>query len=244
MVTTVGWTVQWEGEPPDRVRRRVEEFFLACRNISDVHIAHLEAVHFPLVLNAIGASDSRTTINAISISGLYLPTDDRGLTEADLQLYLLSFPSLTTLSIDFFVDPPSLASSELLNLRKLKFRTLPTADDSPTPYLSLLRSINPHTLKEFKTRLRHLKISSHIEPHAPCEDFADLAALRQILSILPPTLRSLKLPFAITPETTPIQQLVTDSPCKRLVLLRCWNSAANERFYLKRKDETADWREF
>ncbi|GAA5886111.1 hypothetical protein JCM5296_007092 [Sporobolomyces johnsonii] len=285
MVANVCWSIGvLDRTMPDWVLQRIEELFLACRNISAVHIYHLEAVHFPRVLNAIGASDSRTTINTIEISGAYLLTRHR-LTEAVLQLYLLSFPSLANLDIRFFVDPTPLASSELLNLRTFKFLTLPDIAESHTQYLSLLQSINPHTLRVFETsctshldwlcrpgftldtlslviwpltpplllpqltrllpfhpNLHHLKLQRFDAEYVPCEDSADLTALRQIFSILPPTLRSLDLPFEINPETTPIQQLIINSPCKRLVWLGCRNSATEGPFWLRRRDETADWR--
>ncbi|GAA5868422.1 hypothetical protein JCM1840_006990 [Sporobolomyces johnsonii] len=263
MVNNVWWTIKhsWDAPPtlPDSVLLRVEQFFLACRNISDVHISDLEAVQFPRVLNAIGSSDSRFTINTIEISAAYLPNRHR-LTEAVLQLYLLSFPSLSSLDIRFFVDPTPLASSELLNLRTFKFLTLPDMAESHTQYLSLLQSINPHTLRVFETsctshldwlcrpgftldtltlfiwpvtppfllpqltrllpfhpNLRRLKLQRFSAEYAPCEDSADLAALRQIFSILPPTLRSLDLPFEINPEISPIQQLIIDILLNRRV---------------------------
>ncbi|GAA5872690.1 hypothetical protein JCM1840_004490 [Sporobolomyces johnsonii] len=292
MVTRLSWAVSGWDEPPmpDWVLPHVEQLFHACRNISHIYLSDLLAVHFPRVLDAIRASKSRSTLTEIEIfgSGAYKPADFR-LTEADLQLFLLSFPSLTRFSIDFFVNPPSLASSQLLNLRTCDLNSypLPGVDEPLNPYQSLLHSINPRTFKTFRTwcmshldwlchpgfslntislyacpfspsllllhltrllpfhpNLHHLAIRPHSTHYTPCKDSTDLIALRQILSILPPTLRTLDLPFAIRAETIPIQQLITDSPCQRLVLWRCWDSTTDGPFWLGREDETADWQEY
>ncbi|GAA5892562.1 hypothetical protein JCM5296_006163 [Sporobolomyces johnsonii] len=262
MVKEVWWgDYRWD-EPmmpaPDSILPHVEQLFRACRNISRVVLARLEAHHLPRVLDALRASASRSTLSCVEIEGHYEPADLR-LTEADLQLFLLSFPSLTSFSIDFLVSPSSLASSKLLNLRKFQFLAYPS-DDEPhkpyphKPYQSLLHSINPHTMREFVTLcmshhdwlchpgftldtihlfitpvtapvllpqltrllpfhpgLRHLFLIPYYECYTPCEDSADLAALRQIFAILPPTLRSLDLPFAIDLKTIPIQQLISDN---------------------------------
>ncbi|GAA5888843.1 hypothetical protein JCM5296_005012 [Sporobolomyces johnsonii] len=269
MVTRVNWVVSGWDEPPmpDWVLPRVEQLFHACRNISHVRLHSIEAVHLPRVLDAIQASPSRSTLSDIVIISSSTLVNWR-FTEADLQLFLLSFPSLTSLFIDFFVKPPSLTSSQLLNLHTCHLHcesspySLPGVDEPHNPYQSLLHSINPHTLKEFTTwymthldwlcrpgfsldaitvyawpfspplllphltrllpfhpSLQHLHIHPHSDRHAPCEDSADLAALRQILSILPSTLRVLELPISINPATSPIQQLITECPCPRLVQL-------------------------
>ncbi|GAA5869595.1 hypothetical protein JCM1840_004472 [Sporobolomyces johnsonii] len=287
MVTSVRWNQwdpfsvrsrRWEPEMPDWVLPRVEQLFRACRNISRVYLRHLKADHLPPILDAIRASESRSILNNIAIRGWYEP-DDLRLTEADLQLFLLSFPSLTSFSIDFFVNPPSLTSSNLLNLHTLNLVT----DERDNQYQSLLDSINPHTLRKvttsdidwlcrpsfsldtinldtqvpsprhqllqltrllpFHPNLRHLDIQPELILDTPCEDSGDLAAFCQILSILPPNLRCLSLPFGIIPEQVPLQQLITDSACKHLVLLRCWNLDTKAPFLLSREDETAEWRE-
>ncbi|GAA5888880.1 hypothetical protein JCM5296_005028 [Sporobolomyces johnsonii] len=295
MVTRVNWAVSgWDDEPPmpDWVLPHVEQLFRACRSLSYVWLHRVEAVHLPRVLDAIQASPSRSTLSDIELSGGYKSTAALRLTEADLQLFLLSFPSLTSFSIDFAVNLPSLPSSDLLNLRTCRLNcsnespdALPSLDEPHNRCQSLLHSINPRTLKDFAvyykdhldwlcrpgfsldtialyafpfspllllphlTRLlpfhpslQHLHIHPHSDRHAPCEDSADLAALRQILSILPPTLRVLELPISINPATSPIQQLITECPCPRLVQVYCWDLTTNKPFWLERESETADWR--
>ncbi|GAA5886062.1 hypothetical protein JCM5296_007077 [Sporobolomyces johnsonii] len=293
MVTNVRWReCAWDSWAPDL--SRVEELFLACRNISHVHLSGDAVVYFHDVLSALWASESRSTLNKLDVIGFtgYRPRESESeLTEADLQLFLLSFPSLTSFSINFITYPPTLASSsELLNLRTCQLEVpypFSPVDEPNKPYQSLLDSINLHTLKVFTTtalsyldwlcrpdfslntislhgkafncapplllpqltrllpfhpNLHRLDVRPLREPYTPCEDSADLAALCQILSILPPALRELRLPFAIDPKRIPIQQLISDTPGKRLVLLDCWDSTTNKPFWLERDDETADWR--
>ncbi|GAA5902973.1 hypothetical protein JCM5296_004507 [Sporobolomyces johnsonii] len=289
MVTSVRWNrwdqwdafsarrSRWEPEMPDWVLPRIEQLFRVCRNISRVYLGNLKPAQLPHVLDAVRASNSRSTLNDIELHSTFPPNNLR-LTEADLQRFLLSFPSLTSFTIDFFVNPPSLTSSNLLNLHTLDLVT----DERDNQYQSLLDSINPHTLREvttsdldwlcrpgfsldtiwlftpevgpplvlagqltrllpFHPNLRDLDIESEL--WTPREDSGDLAAFCQILSILPPTLRSLCLPFGIIPEHVPIQQLITDSPCKQLVRLRCWNSDTRAPLLWLRADETAEWSE-
>ncbi|GAA5874247.1 hypothetical protein JCM1840_000614 [Sporobolomyces johnsonii] len=83
--------------------------------------------------------------------------------------------------------------------------TIFTSPSSPALLLPHLTRLFP-----FHPNLRHLNLHGRTLLHVPCEDSADLTAFRQILSILPPTLYTLELPFAIDLETIPLQQLLTD----------------------------------